>query len=96
VTVAQAGAGGRLEVQALAKGASLAKAKAKSKASGVVVGRFVRGSVRTGKVSFKISLNSSAKRALHRHHKLALTVKVTLTPPGGKAQTMTRSVVVHG
>jgi hypothetical protein len=37
----------------------------------------------------------TGKAALRRHRRLALTVKVTLTPQHGAAMTLTRSVVVH-
>jgi len=97
VKVSKAGAGGRLEVDLLAGGASLAKSKgAHKRSSGVRVGRFVRGSLHAGKTSFSVSLTSKAKSALHRHHHLALTVKIMLTPSGGSAATATRGVALHG
>jgi hypothetical protein len=37
----------------------------------------------------------TGKAALRRHRRLALTIKVTLTPQHGAAMTLTRSVVVH-
>ena len=46
----------------------------------VRVGHLVRSSVSAGKMSFVVKLNASARRALKRHHRLALTVKITLTP----------------
>jgi plastocyanin len=97
VTVSKAGAGGRLEVDLLAASASLTKSKGKHKhSSSVRVGRLVRGSVHAGKTSFSVSLTSKAKSALRRHHHLALTVKITLTPSGGSAATATRRVALHG
>jgi plastocyanin len=84
--------GARLEVDLLTTTASLARKHAKQ----VRVGRFVRASVAPGKVSFTVSLDAQAKRALRRHHRLSLIVEVTLTPPHGAPVTMTRSVLLHG
>jgi plastocyanin len=90
--VSQAGAGGRLEVDLLAKGASLA---AVHRSSQVRVGRLVRASVSAGKVSFSVALTARAKSALRRHHRLALTVKITLTPTHGTAVSIARSVTLR-
>jgi plastocyanin len=92
--VSQTGAGGRLEVDLLAKGASLAKVR-RSGSGSVRVGRLVRASVSAGKVSFSVSLTARGKSALRRHHRLALTVKITFTPRRGEAATIMRSVVVR-
>jgi plastocyanin len=85
-------AGSRLEVDLLSTGASLARAKHPAQ---VIVGRLVRSSVSAGKVSFSVSLDSRGKRALRRHGRLTLTVRVTLTPRGGTAITLTRGIVLH-
>jgi hypothetical protein len=90
--ISQAGVGDRLEVDLLASSATLATAK---HAVRVRVGRLVRGSVPAGRQSFAVTLNARAKRALQRHHRLAPTVKITLTPSHGEATTLTRSVVEH-
>jgi hypothetical protein len=90
--VSQAGAGGRLEVDLLAKSASLAAVR---RSAPVRVGRLVRASVSAGKVSFSVALNARGKSALRRHHRLALTVKITLMPPQGATVSIMRSVVVH-
>lgn len=87
-------AGARLEIDLIAKTVSLATARQK-RSPVTVVGRLVRSSVSAGKVSFSISLNARAKSALRRHHKLALTVKITLTPISGSAEVITRGVVLH-
>jgi plastocyanin len=92
VKVSKAGAGGRLEVILLAKSASLAKA---GRSAQVVVGRLVRSGLRAGTVSFNVPLSAKANRALARHRRLALTVKIILTPKHGSAVTVTRSVVLH-
>ncbi|MFI4993627.1 MAG: plastocyanin/azurin family copper-binding protein [Solirubrobacterales bacterium] len=92
VEVSKAGVGGRLEVDLLAKSASLAKAK---RSTQVRVGRLVRSSLYAGSVSFAVTLDAKARRALKRHHRLALTVKIVLTPVTGAPVTVNRSVVEH-
>ena len=92
IDISQAGAGERLEIDVFAKTASLAKSKHDGR---VRVGRFVRNSVPSGMVSFSVKLDSKARRALKRRHRLVLTIKVTLTPSYGEAVTIIRSVVEH-
>ena len=92
IEVSQAGSGGRLEVALFAAGASLAKAGHPAQ---VRVGRLVRSSLQAGRVSFSVSLGAKGKVALRRHRRLALTVKVTLTPLHGAAVTTSRGVVVR-
>jgi hypothetical protein len=92
VQIPAADGGARLEVELLAQGASLARVKRPGSSR---VGRLVRSSAPAGTVSFAVSLDAQAKRALRRHHKLALTVKIVLTPVHGAAVTITRSVVVR-
>jgi hypothetical protein len=82
----------RLEVELLAQGAALVKVK---RGGSSRVGRLVRSSAPAGTVSFTVSLDAQAKRALRRHHKLVLTVKIALTPKHGAATTLTRSLVVR-
>lgn len=90
VAVSQAGAGGRLEVELLAGHASLASAQ------GVQVGRTLRSSLPAGRVPFSVSLDARARRALRRARRLALTVRIVLTPPQGAAVTVSRSVLLRG
>jgi hypothetical protein len=92
VQIPAADGGARLEVQLLAQGASLAKVKRPSSSR---VGRLVRSSAPAGTVSFTVSLDAQAKSALRHRHKLALTVKIVLTPRHSAAMTLTRSVVVR-
>jgi hypothetical protein len=92
VQIPAADGSARLEVELLAQGASLAKV---NRGGSSRVGRLVRSSAPAGTVSFTVSLDAQAKRALRRHHKLALTVKIVLTPKHGAAMTLTRSVVVR-
>jgi hypothetical protein len=91
VEVSAAGSGGRLEVDLLASGASLAKA---GHSKQVRVGRLVR-SLQTGSVSFSVPLSAKAKASLNRHRRLVLTVKITLTPTHGQALKLTRAVVLR-
>jgi len=88
LNVSPDGAGGRLEVALFAKGASIARGKA----APVLAGRFARSSVPVGRVSFAVKLNAKARSALMRHRSLALSVKMTLTPKGGPARSVTRAV----
>ncbi|HTD09725.1 MAG TPA: hypothetical protein VK680_12620 [Solirubrobacteraceae bacterium] len=92
IKVPQADAGGRLEVNLFAAGASLAKTTHPVK---VRVGRLVRSSLAGGSVPFSVPLNAMGKAALRRHRRLALTVKITLTPLHGAAIKVTRGIVVH-
>ena len=94
VEVSKSGAGGRLEIDLIADSASLAQARHR-KSTPTVVGRLVRSPVSAGKVSFSVSLTARARSALRRHHRLALTVKITLTPTRGAAVTVTRGVVLR-
>jgi hypothetical protein len=92
IKVSQAGSGGRLEVGLFAAGAQPAKAGHPAQ---VRVGRLVRSSLEAGSVSFSVPLSAKGKAALRRHRRLALTVKITLTPQHGAAVTFTRGVLMH-
>ncbi len=92
INLSKAAAGDRLEVDLLTQSASLAKARHSTR---VRVGRYVRSSLFAGKLSFSVKLNAKARRAIKRHHRLALTVEIVLTPAGGEALTITRSVTLH-
>jgi plastocyanin len=92
LNISAAGAGGRLEIDVFAKSALLAKAR---HATQVRVGRLVRGSVSAGKLPFAVRLNARARSALKRHRRLALTVRIVLTPVHGEPLTITRGVVEH-
>jgi plastocyanin len=92
IDVSAAGAGDSLEIDLLAGNASIAKVK---RAKPVRVGRLLRRSVSAGRQSFVVALDAQARRSLKRRHRLALTVKIVLTSPGGEASAVTRSVVQH-
>lgn len=89
--VSKAGAGDELAVEVFAEKALLASRSGRSR-----VGVFGRSSVSAGQTSFSVKLDSKARRALKRHRRLALTVRVTLSPPYGEPLTIARSVVEHG
>ncbi len=86
--ISEAGSGDRLEVDVFTQGASLAK-----HSTPVRVGRLVRTSVAAGRTSFVVKLSVRARRALAHRHRLALSVRIVLTPPHGQATTLTRSVI---
>jgi hypothetical protein len=92
VHVSQAGSGGRLEVGLFAASASLAKADHSAQ---VRVGRLVRSPLKTGNMPFSVPLTAKGNAALHRHRRLALTVKITLTPLHGAAVTVTGITLLH-
>ncbi|MHB8234473.1 MAG: cupredoxin domain-containing protein [Solirubrobacteraceae bacterium] len=92
VRVSQAGAKGRLDVSLLARSASLARA---GQAKQVTVGRFSRSSLRAGTVRFTVALTPRGRRTLKRRGKLALTVRIVLSPASGAPSAATRSVVLH-
>jgi plastocyanin len=91
--ISPAGAGGRLKVDILAASASLAR---KQHAKQLRIGRLLRASLAAGRLSFSVSLNAQAKRALHRHHRLPVIVQITLSPLHGAPITATRSVTLRG
>jgi hypothetical protein len=86
------GAGGRLEIDLLAKPAALGARGSKP----VMVGRFVRASVPGGTLSFTASLSAKAKAVLRRHGHLALSAKITLTPSDGAIARLTRTLTLRG
>ncbi|HZL48828.1 MAG TPA: hypothetical protein VFC30_07425 [Solirubrobacteraceae bacterium] len=92
IKVSQAGSGGRLEVGLFAAGASLAKAGHRAQTR---IGLLLRSSLKAGSVPFSVPLNAKGKSALRRHRRLALTVRIVLTPVHGAAVSVTRGVVLH-
>src|SRR5438128_1018850 len=90
LNVPQAAVGGRLWVQLLARRAMLAVSHRL-----VDVGHLSRVSLRAGRLSFQVSVNARARRALRAHRRLPLTVKIALTDWHGSVATRTRSVVLH-
>jgi plastocyanin len=62
----------------------------------VQVGRVLRAYVSAGSQSWSITLSARARRVLHARGRLALSAKVSLTPPGGAAVTLTGTLTLHG
>jgi hypothetical protein len=89
--ISKAGTGDRLVVELIATTASLASAGRSTQ----VVGRSISASMSAGQRSFSVKLDAKAGRALKRHERLALKVRITLTPAHGEATTVTRSVTLH-
>ena len=89
--LAAAGSGARLEVDLLARRSSIAG----SGGATVRVGRLVRNGAALGRVSFKVALSPAARRALHARGRLAVDVRVLLTPATGAGVAISRRVVLH-
>jgi hypothetical protein len=92
VEVSHAGAGGRLEVQLLARRAALVSAGRSAQAQ---VGRVARATLASGTGSFTVALDAKAARALRIHRRLALNVRIAVTPVDGSAVVLTRSVLLR-
>jgi hypothetical protein len=87
VTVARAGS--KVRVELFAKPGALGKKGSKL----VKVGSATK-SAPAGPASFSVALNSAAKSVLRRKGRLALSVKVTVTPSSGTPFTTTLAVTV--
>jgi plastocyanin len=61
----------------------------------VAVGRSLRSSVGPGRASFSVRLGTTARRALRRHGRLSISLRLTVTPPAGDSYTATRTVVLR-
>jgi plastocyanin len=92
VALSQAAAGGKLEVDLLARRASLLAA---GKGGTVRVGKLIRAYLQAGRVAFTVPLAKPARRALMASMRLRLTVKIVVTPQRGAAVTLTRGVLVE-
>jgi plastocyanin len=93
VAVSRAGAGGSLEVDVFVTRAALSSAR---RGGPVRIG-LLRTSLHAGIVRFSVALNGAGKRALSRHRRLAVTVKLSLVSPRGARASATRQVVLrHG
>ncbi len=90
VDVPPADAGGRLEIDLFARAAALAAAT-----PGVRVGLLVRQTVPAGVSSFAIAVDRRARAALRTHGRLALTVRVLLTPRHGAASSISSRVTLR-
>ncbi len=90
LTSAAAGMG--LEVEVSAQRALL---KGGSGGSGVEVGRLKRSHLRAGVVSFSIALSGPARRALRRHGRLKIAVRVSLRDAQGAVISIVRSLTLR-
>ena len=87
---------GSLQVDSSAAGGTLVVVlSAKLGGHRVQVGRLTRAYISAGAQSWSIKLSARARRALHAKGHLVLTAKVSLTPPGGTAVSLTRSLPLH-
>jgi len=59
------------------------------------VGSQTKRSTGTGKTSFAVKLNATARRALHRRHRLAVNLRIVVTPQGGPAAAKTVAVALR-
>jgi len=85
-------AGSRLVARAFARRRSLSGGRS---ALLVQVGRQARSAVPAARVSFAARIDAAARRALRRNGRLAITLRLTVTPPSGAAYRTTRSVVLR-
>lgn len=93
VALSPAAVGGRLEVELLMAPASISDS---GRVGRVRVGRLVRSALQAGRAPFAVSLRRVARRALQERGRLSLKVRLSITPPGGQALILNRSVVFHG
>jgi hypothetical protein len=84
--------GSRLLARALASRKALSGG---SSTKQVEIGRQSRKSVGPGSVAFKVALTASARKALRRNGRLAIGLRLTVTPPSGAAYAATRTVVLR-
>lgn len=90
IALAKAAVGGRLEVKLLATRLALAGGRSHAL---VAVGRLVRSLTSSGSVHFAVALSKPARHVLAHRHRLALVVKVVLTPIHGQPLTIARAVI---
>ena len=81
--------GSRLDVRLSARRKALSATR---QSGSVSVGRLSRTSVGGRRVEFAVKLSSAAKRALRRDGRLAITLRLTVTPASGDAYVATRKV----
>jgi hypothetical protein len=88
-SIAVARKGSRLSVQVFAKASALNR---KGRAQ-ILVGHITR-TADAGTAKFSVTLSRAARKALARRGRLALTVKVAVTPPSGKPFRATKPVTL--
>ena len=60
-----------------------------------LLGKLVKTRVAKGKLIMKIRLNSAGRRLLRQRRSLRLSLKLIVTPPGGKPTSVTKPVTLH-
>jgi plastocyanin len=75
--------------------ALVARSALASRARLVKVGALKRRSAGTGRTSFGLRVNRSARRALHHRHRFAVTLRIVVTPDAGTAFKKTVPVVLR-
>jgi plastocyanin len=60
----------------------------------VKVGAVEKHSAATGRTAFSLRINRAARRAFHRRHRLAVTLRIAVTPEAGTASKKTVAVVL--
>ena len=75
--------------------ALVAKSALASRARLVKVGAVKKPSAGTGRTSFRLRVNRGARRAIHRRHRLAVTLRIAVTPHSGEAFKKTVRVVLR-
>jgi plastocyanin len=83
-SVAVAVAGSRLAVEVWVPRRSLSGGRSTKP---VRIGRYVRASAPAGRDSFAVGIDTKGRSALRRHRRLAVTVRIALTPPGSQGLT---------
>lgn len=80
---------------AIAVTALVVRNRLASRARLVKVGSVKKRSAGTGRTAFAVRVNRAARRALHRRHRLAVTVRIAVTPDAGEAFKKTVKVVLR-
>lgn len=88
-------AGARVDAIALVSNAELATHRPRGRARAVRVGERRLRAKAAGSTAFAVRLDAAARGALRRRHSLAVTLRVVVTPPGGRAVVRTVRVVVR-
>jgi plastocyanin len=75
--------------------AFVAKRAPAARARQVRIGSVTKDSKGTGKTAFALRINRAARRALHRRHRLAVNLRIAVTPAAGPAVTKTVAVTLR-
>jgi hypothetical protein len=86
--------GSRLVIKALVSNRLLATSPPR-RIRKVSVGSLRKQLPSAGKTSFAVKLNRAARRALNRRDRLTVSLRISVTPPGGTATTKTAKVILR-